>query len=72
MASAAARTAAVKPQWATSARSAGATRMPPPLAPVSARLTATPRCRMNQGATRMLIAAPLMHAQPSAIAASAA
>ena len=50
----------------------GAIMTPPALAPFSARLTASPRRLSNQGATMMLIAAPLIAAHPRDITANAA
>ncbi len=50
----------------------GAMTTPPRLAPLSAKLMARPRRLSNQGAMMILIAAPLIAAQPHDITANAA
>ena len=65
-------TAKAKPNRAMRKVSSGAMIIPPALAPFSAQLTATPRRLSNHGATMMLIAAPLIVAQPTDITTNAA
>ena len=62
---------AAKPNLAIRNVSNGANRTPPALPPFSAQLIARPRRLSNQGATMMLIAAPLIVAQPTDITAKA-
>src|SRR6266481_1187951 len=64
--------AKAKPNRAIRNVSSGAIMMPPALAPFIAQLRATPRRLSNQGATMMLIAAPLIVAHPTDITANAA
>jgi hypothetical protein len=66
------RTPVVKPSCPTIQRRAGPTTTPPMLAPVKARLRARPRCHSNHGATRRLIAAPLIVDQPTPMTMNAA
>ena len=64
---AAAASARENPTASMSGMSAGAMITPPRVAPLNAMLTASPRRRRNHGARMMLIAAPLIAPQPTAI-----
>ena len=59
--------ARAKPSMSMSGMRAGVTITPPMVAPLNAMLMASPRRLTNQGATMMLIAAPLIAPQPSDI-----
>jgi hypothetical protein len=68
---AAATSALGKPSAPISGISSGATITPPSVAPLNAMLTARPRRRSHHGARMMLMAAPLIAPQPSAMTTKA-
>src|SRR5947208_17102924 len=61
------RAAVAKPRAAMRVAHSGTMTTPPAAAPFIAMLTARPRFRSNQGATSVLMAAPLVAAHPTAI-----
>ena len=61
------RIEAGNPKYEIASTSAGVTRMPPELAPLSARLIASGRFRLNQSPTTLLMAPTCMVAAPAAI-----
>jgi hypothetical protein len=63
---------AAKPNREIAKTNTGAITTPPALPPFNAQLRASPRRLSNQGATMMLMAAPLIVAHPSDITAKAA
>ena len=59
--------AAGKPATAIAMTKAGATKMPPELAPLSAKLSASPRWRSNHRLSTLVIAATCIAADPTAM-----
>ena len=60
-------TAVANPVAAIATMRAGATRMPPALAPLSARLIASPRWRSNHSPRTLVIAPTCIAADPAAM-----